>query len=252
VFRVDTVTGEKTRLGQVSPPSDGGWDYSSFWMFVDRRGDVWFSIKNQGGDLQQIHGDTGVIEVHRNALPQLVRWDSNRVETDPSIQAKRSIHWMQPLDGDRALLTLIDGGTLYEFDSTKPLASAFKPLQHIGYSGLGLAVGGNRVFYYQRANRGSGVQDAPPNFHLLSVSLEPATGYAITDHGLLVDQDGRKVWRTPGMMADGHGTVYMIGDWWLVAGDLGTLRYKYRAGDTFEQLDRGEFFAVARVSVPAS
>ena len=54
------------------------------------------------------------------------------------------------------------------------------------------------------------------------------------------------------MMADGHGTVYMIGDWWTVSGDLGTLRYKYRAGDTFEQLDRGEFFAVAKVAVPAS
>src|SRR5262245_12726239 len=94
VYRIDTVTGDKVNLGQVSSPSDGGgYDYSSFWTFVDQRGDVWFSIKNQNGDLQQIHGDTGVIEVHANALPQLIRWDTNQVDTDPAVQAARSTNW---------------------------------------------------------------------------------------------------------------------------------------------------------------
>ncbi len=245
IYRIDTVTGAKTRLGQVSAPSDGGWDYSCFWMFVDRRGDVWFSIKNQGGDLHQIHGDTGVIEVHPNALPALVRWDSDQ-PADPARQSNRSIHWMQALDGDRALLTMIDGGMLYEFDSTRPIGKAFQKIKHIGDTGLGLAVADNRVFYNQRANRGHGVQDAK-DFHLMSVSLDAASGYPITDHGLIVDQDGRKVWRMPGMGADGHGHVYGIGDWWTIPGDLGTLRYEWRGKDTFQQLDRGEFFAVANV-----
>ena len=250
MYRIDTVTGDKTNLGQVSAPSHGGWDFSSSWTFVDRRGDVWFSIKNQGGDLQQIHGDTGVIEVHPNALPALVRWDSNELETDPARQANRSIAWMQPLDGDRALLTMSEhGGMLYEFDSTQPMASAFKPIKHIGYNYLGgLAIGGNRVFYYQRANRAFGNQESQ-DFHLLSVSLDEATGYPITDHGLIVDQDGRKVWRLPGMMADGQGHVYMIGDWWTIAGDLGTLRYNWNRGnEIYEQLPRGEFFAVANAN----
>jgi hypothetical protein len=248
VYRIGTVTGEKVNLGQVSPPSGGGWDAVSYWMFVDRRGDVWFSVTNQGGDLRQIQGDTGVIEVHKNALPPLVRWDSDKVETDPALQASRSIAWMQPLDGDRAVLTMYPtGGMLYSFDSTKPLATAFTPIRHIGFSYLGMAVGGNRVFYYQREKRGKGNQGFR-DFHLLSVSLDAASGYPITDHGLMVDQDGRTAWRTPGMAADGRGHVYMVGDWWTIPGDLGTLRYKWKSGKgTYEQLDRGQFFAVANV-----
>jgi len=253
MYRIQTVTGEKTNLGQVSAPSKGGWDFNCFWTFVDQRGDVWFSVKDQGGDLQQIHGDTGVIEVHRNALPPLVRWDTDEREPDPAHQANRAIEWMQPLDGDHALLTLsASGGMLYRFDSTQPMKSAFTPIKHIGYNYLGgLAIGGNRVFYYQRANRAFGNQDAPQNFHLLSVLLDEAAGYPITDHGLMVDQDGRKAWRIPGMQADGRGHVYMIGDWWTIPGDLGSLRYKWRGGnETYLQLPRGEFFAVASVTIP--
>lgn len=252
MYRINTVTGEKTNLGQVSAPSRGGYDFSSSWTFVDRRGDVWFSIRNQGGDLQQIHGDTGVIEVHARALPALVRWDSNRLEPDPVLQANRPIEWMQALDGDRALLTMSEhGGMLYEFDSTQPVASAFTSIRHIGFTYLGIAIGGNRVFYYQRANRAFGNQEFQ-DFHLLSVSLDAATGNAITDHGLIVDQDGRKAWRLPGMMADGQGHVYAIGDLWTIPGDLGTLRYEWNRGDeTYRQLPRGEFFAVANVSIPA-
>ena len=210
IYRIDTLTGDKVNLGRVSDPSKGDFDFACYWMFVDRRGDVWFSISKQDGALQQIHGDTGVIEVHPKALPALVRWDSDRPETDPTLQAARSIRWMQPIDGDKAVLTMSPmGGMLYSFDSTQPIATAFKPLRRIGFSDLGMALGGNRVYYYQRANRGSGAQGFH-DFHLLSVSLDAATGYPITDHGLLVDQDGRTAWRLPGMMTDGRGHVYAI------------------------------------------
>lgn len=247
MYRIQTVTGEKTNLGAASGPSHGDWDFPCYWTFVDRRGDVWFSLKNQNGDLQQIHGDTGAIEVHAGALPALVRWDSNETESKPALQAARSIEWMQALDGDRALLTMSDhGGMLYEFDSTRPVASAFTPIRHIGFNYLGgIAIGGNRVFYYQRANRAFGNQEFQ-DFHLLSVSLEE--GHAITDHGLIVDQDGRKPWRLPGMVADAHGHLYAIGDWWTIPGDLGTLRYSWNRGnETYKQLPRGEFFAVAEL-----
>ena len=254
VYRIDTVTGKKVELGQVSKPSDGGYDYVSYWMFVDRRGDVWFSIKNQDGALQQIHADTGQIEAHANALPPLIRWDSEKEDSGPGVQASRSIAWMQPLDGDRALMTMWPwGGMLYLFDSTKPLATAFTPLRHIGYNYLGgLAIGGDRVFYYQRENRGKGNQEFK-DFHLLSVSLDAASGYPITDHGLMVDQDGRTVWRTPGMAADGRGQVYLVGDWWTIPGDLGTLRYDWKGGkDVYEPAGRGEFFAVTTVDLPSA
>ncbi|HYX21041.1 MAG TPA: hypothetical protein VFA98_09390 [Thermoanaerobaculia bacterium] len=252
MYRIQTATGEKTNLGQVSAPSHGDWDFACYWTFVDRRGDVWFSLRNQNGDLQQVHGDTGVIEVHAGALPALIRWDSNEPESKNALQASRSIEWMQALDGDRALLTMSDhGGMLYEFDSTRPLASAFTPIRHIGFNYLGgIAIGGNRVFYYQRANRAFGNQEFQ-DFHLLSVSLEGAD-HAITDYGLIVDQDGRKPWRLPGMVADAQGHLYAIGDWWTIPGDVGTLRYSWNRGnETYIPLPRGEFFAVADLGRPA-
>src|SRR4051794_31517948 len=51
LYRLDTVTGAKTNLGQV-----GGSFAPCFWMFVDRRGDVWFSVGSQNGDLQRVRG----------------------------------------------------------------------------------------------------------------------------------------------------------------------------------------------------
>lgn len=244
LYRIDTVSGAKTNLGQV-----GGSFHSSFWMFVDQRGDAWFSVAGQNGTLQRVRGATGVIDVYPNALPPMYRWDTEQVASG-SDQAQRWIMWMQPLDGDRAVFTLgWFGGMMYLFDSSKPIGSGqeFKNLRHIGYSDLGLAVDGTRVFYYQRANRGFGHQEAD-DFHLLSVSLEPEAGYPITDYGLLKDQDGRTVWRVPGMAADGHGKVFMVGDWWTVAGDIGTSRYRWNGGaEYYEPLPRGEFFAVADI-----
>ena len=61
------------------------------------------------------------------------------------------------------------------------------------------------------------------------------------------------MWRVPGMMSDGHDRVFMIGDWWTVAGDLGTLRYTYSNGvESYQQLPRGQFFAVANIASPAA
>ena len=58
--------------------------------------------------------------------------------------------------------------------------------------------------------------------------------------------DGRVVWRVPGMKTDGNNRVFMVGDWWTIPGDLGTLRYQYSNGvESYVQLPRGEFFAVA-------
>ena len=244
LYRIDTITGAKTNLGQVG----GAWD-ASFWTFVDRRGDVWFSVSSGNGALHRVNGATGRIDVFPNALPPMYRWDSQQL-VSPAEQAKRWIMWMQPLDGDRALFTLgWNGGMLYLFDSTKPIGSGqeFQPIKHIGYSDLGLAIGGSRLFYYQRANRGFGQQEAT-DFHLLSVSLDAATGYAMTDHGLLEDQNGRVAWRLPGMATDGENRLFMMGDWWTLPGEEGTLRYNYANGvESYLPLPRGEFFAVTDV-----
>jgi hypothetical protein len=244
IYRIDTVSGVKKNLGEV-----GGSFEASFWMFVDRRGDAWFSIRNDNGDLRRVRGNTGQIDLFPNALPKMYRWDTEQLANSED-QAKRFMLWMQPLDGDRALFTLgHNGGMLYQFDSSKTIGSGneFQKLKHIGYSDLGLALAGDRLFYYQRANRGMGHQEQK-DFHLLSILLDSTRDYPITDHGLIKDQDGRLVWRVPGMMTDGKNQVFMIGDWWTNPGDLGSLRYKYSNGtEGYEHLPRGEFFAVANI-----
>ena len=245
IYRIDSVTGVKTNLGQV-----GGSFDASFWMFVDRRGDAWFSIRNQNGNLHRVRASTGKIDLYPDGLPPLYRWDTNKL-ADASKQKTRFFSWIQPLDGDRALFTMgeEEGGMLYLFDSTEPIGSGqeFQKIKHIGYSDLGMALAENRVFYYQRANRGFGHQDAR-DFHLMSISLDSTSDYPITDHGLLKDQDGRVVFRVPGMMTDGKNRVFMIGDWWTIPGDLGTLRYNYKDGtEVYDHLSRGQFFAVANI-----
>ncbi|MFN7925699.1 MAG: malectin domain-containing carbohydrate-binding protein [Bryobacteraceae bacterium] len=243
VYRVDTVTGAKLNLGAV-----GGGGEGSFYFFIDQRGDVWFSVSRGNGELRRIRGATGQMDVYPNVLPVLTRWDVDQPDPSALNQQQRWIFWMQKLDGDRAVFTMgYEGGTIYLFDSTKTIGSGqeFTALRHLGYTYLGMAVGSNRVYYYQRANRAWGHQEFT-DFHLMSVSLDPATGYAITDHGLIKDQNGRLVWRTPGMMTDGNSKVFFVGDWWTIAGDLGTLRYQYLNGvESYVQLPRGEFFAVA-------
>ena len=48
---------------------------------------------------------------------------------------------------------------------------------------------------------------------------------------------------------DGRGSVFFIGDWWTLPGDIGSHRYEYKHGkESYPRLDRGQFFAVTEVS----
>jgi hypothetical protein len=267
LYRIDSVSGAKTNLGQV-----GGTYNSDFYMFVDQNGYVWFSVDSgdslQGGILRRYNPTTNQIEQYHNELPQLHDAMTGAINAD---QSSRHIHWMQPLDGTHAVLTMgYYGNELYELDTTKAPGTGqeFSLIADIGFTDLGLAVApaSKKVFYYQRAKRGCGYQsDGQPqaycgnpttsqfqDFHLLSVSLDPATGHAITDYGLLQDQDGRLVWRLPSMMTDGADRVLMTGDWWTIPSDVSngyeSMRYDYTNGvESYQPLPRGEFLAVADV-----
>jgi len=143
------------------------------------------------------------------------------------------------------------GGALWTFDSTRDVASgaAFRKVAHIGPADLGMALGGERVYYIQRAGRRRGHK--ANDHHLLSVALDAKAAPAIVDHGLIVDQEGRTPWRIPSLAADGKGQVYLVGDWRLKPGEKGTLRYGYdrrKGSDTWRWLWRGQFFAAADVS----
>jgi len=246
IYRIDVATGKKQDLGVVKP---GKWGHC-FWLFVDRRGDCWFTLHGTGGALFCARAETGRIERYENALPKLCRWDRDEELHDPGVQQSRWWRWSQPLgDGDRCVFSMAGGGRLWLFDATKdiPSGAAFRKVAHIGAGDLGMALGGGRVYYVQRAGRNP--RPKANDHHLRSVSLDPKADPAIVDHGLILDQDGRTPWRIPSLAADAEGHVYMVGDWRLNKGEKGTLRYGYRGGkDTWRELWRGQFFAVADVS----
>jgi hypothetical protein len=231
LYRIDLESGRKEELGMVK----AGGPHGSFHLFVDGRGDCWFTIGRDNGTLCCARLATGKIDRWENVLP------------DPSAGADRAWHWAQPLpDGKRCAFTLMDGNKLWIFDAdqfSRDPSKGFQVVQDIGYSYLGMALAKNRVYYIQRAGRKKGHQNASDH-HLLSVALDPKTAPAIIDYGLIVDRAGRQPWRIPGLTADGQGNVFMVGDWNLLAGETGTLRHD--KGDQYKELRRGEFFAVAK------
>ncbi|HUI06163.1 MAG TPA: LamG-like jellyroll fold domain-containing protein [Verrucomicrobiae bacterium] len=238
VYRIDIATGTKELLGAVP-------GIAAFWFFVDNRGDCWISPQGDNGSLLRVNSATGFIDRWPNVLP------SNDVSGD------RFWAWAEPLpDGDRCVFRLQEGNDLYIFDANAfedDPSNGFSIVQNIGPYGLGMALGQDRVFYVQRDNRQEG-QQGYQDFHLLSVSLETNGTPAIADHGLITDQSGRLAWRIAGMAADSSNRVYMVGDWWLLPGEqgspTGTLRHVDGPGTNYTAEVRGEFFAVAALSIP--
>ncbi len=248
LYRINTETGEKKNLGQVGPQYD-----SCMFMFLDQRGDVWFAPAWDNGTLRCAHPDKDTIDLYRNVLPPAYQGASETIEPDPEKQGWRGFHWLRKVDGNRAVFTLTyHTGMLYMFDSSKPIGpAAFTAIKYIGHNELGMALGPNRVYYVQRANRQFGMNEEGSkesfrDMHLLDVSLDPATGYAITDHGLIQDQKGRLLFSASAMVTDNRAALFMVGDWWRLDSDVGTWQYDRKDGKEISvQLDRGEFLAVA-------
>jgi hypothetical protein len=231
LYWIDLRTGEKRRVGEVSP---GG---ASFYLFVDRRGDCWFTVSGGRGCLYVARAE-GRIERFEGALPEGGDWWD----------------WAQPLaDGDRCvfLMGYNPQGRLWVFDSTREIGpGAFKAGATVGMTHLGQALAGGRVYLVQRrdpaakwASGGGGEND----LHLRSLPVGGEGGVA--DHGLIVDQDGRFPWRIHAVSADGKGRVFMTGDWHLRPGEEGSEKgmLRHDTGDRYKALPRGQFFAVADV-----
>ncbi len=236
LYRIDIPTGTKELLGAVP-------GIAAFWFFVDNQGDCWLSPQSDNGSLLRVRSATGQID----------RWDN--VQPSDELQGDRFWAWAQPLpDGNRCVFRLQDGNNLYVFDANafrNNPSTGFSVVQNIGPYGLGMALGLDRVFYIQRASRQDGQQEYQ-DFHLLSVSLQTNATPVILDHGLVVDQSGRLIWRIPGLAADPQNCVYMVGDWWLLPGEkgspTGTLRHVDGPGTNYEAVVRGEFFATVDLS----
>ncbi|MHC4716025.1 MAG: NHL repeat-containing protein [Planctomycetota bacterium] len=247
VTRTDLRTGRTVDLG----PLPGKQRSSCAHVFVDRRGDCWFT---PGGGLHVARAATGKVEALPDALSAL------RLPGSENTGSARGWFWGEPLgDGDRYVCMMYVrrlGNVLYEFNAARmpDAAAAFRPLAAVGPASPAVAWTADRVYYRQRASGSR--RPKGDDHHLMSVSLAGPDRGAVTDHGLILDQDGRRPWRFAGLAADGKGKLFFVGDWWLNGDEKGTLRLSYRwqpgSGEApfYDEMWRGQFFAVADLAKP--
>ncbi len=250
IHRIELPSGRRETAAEIRT----GSAHESAGLFVDRRGDAWFTLSGKPGTLYRLRALPGApLEEWPGVLPPRYALRAERVLPDAE-QADRAWTWVGGLpDGDRAVFTASEDGMLWLFDASRAAANpraAFTPLRHIGPTGPGIAIGGERLYYVQRALRREGTR-APrwsPDLHLLSVCLRPGGEAAISDHGLLVDGEGRRPWRIESLAADASGRVYLCGDWHLRKGETAVRRYVWRGRDAWQLEPRRLFLAMVRVS----
>lgn len=272
LYGIDMVTGEKEDLGLVVK----GRRAASFWFYVDNNGNVWFSLwkkhyeyENDHGNLYVYRPDKGMIETYTDVLPKGKWIDGTPVE-DAFNLSQRSWTWLSPLpDRKKCYFTMgaLGGGDerLWSFDPAKTIENgeAFQEVASIGSNYFQTAVGGNRLYFVQYADLNDermlfseDEREIDPSskgyvdrkLHLRSISLEEgANQNAITDHGEIVDQDGRAARMIMSMSADDKGRVYVYGSWHIKTLKEATMQYllfEYPNGDLYRLMKRGEFFAV--------
>jgi hypothetical protein len=257
-----------TDLGQVIPGQGG-----SFWFFVDHLGDCWFTIWRKGGhyphgghgNLYRIRGETGEIRCYNDVLPDC----RLAPQGEPVAQEKwvdRSWTWAHPLPGrQQSLFTMSHAGgddeRLWIFDPTKGIETgeAFHPVGYIGPTFLPVALGADRVYYVQmedlasarQCSTGEGGRDDDPDIvgrpeklHLRSISLSAEAAGAVTDHGQIVDQDGRTPRHIDSLAAARDGLVYLVGGWHLLQGETSTLQINWEKPErSFQPVPRAQRFA---------
>ncbi len=271
LMSIDMVTGEKKDCGKVVDGRLG----ASFWFFVDKDSNVWFTLwkrnyvyENDFGNLYCYNPEADSIKVYDNVLPKGQLIDETPVSEARNEQ--RAWTWLSPFPGrDKCYFIqgTLGGGDerLWIFDPSKDIVSgeAFEPVAYIGSSYFETAVGGDRLYFCQYED----LEDARTIFsedereidpdspayvdrkiHLRSISLtEGGLHREIKDHGPIIDQDGRQALMIMSMAADDDGHVFVYGSWRPKSFKEATLQYllfEYPNGDLYRLLKRGEFFAV--------
>ncbi len=271
LYSVDMVTGEKEDLGRVVEGRHG----ASFWFYVDNNGNVWFTLwkrnyeyENDHGNLYVYRPDEGRIQTYHDVLPK-----GQFIDGTPAGEfhdTQRAWTWISPFpDREKCYFTMgtLGGGDerLWVFDPSKDIESgeAFEPIAAIGSNYFETAVGGDRLYFVQYEDLGDtrklfseDEREIDPEsdryverkLHLRSISLAEGDDHnVITDHGPIIDQDGRAARMIMSMAADDKGHVFVYGSWHVNSFKEATLQYllfEYPNGDLYRLVKRGEFFAV--------
>ena len=271
LYSVDIATGEKEDLGLIVE----GRKAAAFWFYVDNKGDVWFTLwkrnyeyVNDHGNLYVYRPDSGQIETYHDVLPKGRLIDGTPAGAFHDTQ--RAWTWLEPLPGrEKCYFTMgaLGGGDehLWIFDPSKDIESgeAFEKIAAIGSNYFQTAVGGDRLYFIQyedlddeRKLFSEDEREIDPEsdkyvdrkLHLRSISLTDGDDHnIITDHGPVIDQDGRAARMIMAMSADDKGRVYAYGSWHVNSFKEATLQYllfEYPNGDLYRLVKRGEFFAV--------
>ena len=275
LYSIDIPTGKKEDLGQLTKGQKG----ASFWFYVDNQGNVWFTLwklhwmpDNDHGNLYVYRPDQKKIETYNDVLPKGKFIDGTPVTNDTLLR-QRAWVWAKALPGaKKCLFTMGDWGggdeRLWIFDPSKKIETgeAFQEVASIGSTFLQTALGGNRLYFVQYADvkdernydseSERELDQSAPGYitrklHLRSVSVDPAADHSVTDHGAIVDQDGRDARMIMSLAADDKGRAYMYGSWNVKTFKEATLQYllfEHPNGDLYRLVKRGEFFAVARTA----
>ncbi len=266
LYQIDIKTGVKRDLGRLS---DGK---GVFWFYLDHKGRVWVPIWKGSNKLHCYDPETDKITTYDNAFPEPKLAPNGAPVTEASFM-NRAWTWAQAIDGGKkCLFTMGDLGggdeRLWIFDPEKDIRSkaAFTPICYIGSTFLSVALGGDRVYYIQRADYitqrkhiNEYFRDLPPdengfqinNLHLKSVSLDQKKDpHPFIDHGRIIDQDGRTPGDISSLAADSKGNIFMSGSWLVKPGDQPTMQFQYKPKDgvEYKKLIRGEFFAWLNVN----
>ena len=271
LMSIDMVSGEKKDCGKVVDGRLG----ASFWFFVDKDSNVWFTLwkrnyvyENDFGNLYCYNPESDSIKTYDNVLPKGQLIDETPVSEARNEQ--RAWTWLSPFPGrDKCYFIqgTLGGGDerLWIFDPSKDIISgeAFEPVAYIGSSYFETAVGGDRLYFCQYED----LEDARTIFsedereidpdgpgyveriiHLRSISLkDEGLHREIKDHGAIIDQENRPALMIMSMAADDAGHVFVYGSWRPNSYKEATLQYllfEYPNGDLYRLVKRGEFFAV--------
>ena len=177
---------------------------------------------------------------------------------------------------------LFGGGDerLWIFDPTKNIedGKAFQPVAYIGSTFLSVAYSNDRVYFIQYKNLDDARNYFPEfvreekqkdiefddDLHLRSVSLDQATDKGVTDHGKIIDKDGRKVSMIESLAVNDKDDVFMNGSWYSLSEDEASHQYIWQGlkdsytdmCDTFKTarvkehmvMHHGQFFSYVNVS----
>jgi hypothetical protein len=249
LYQIDIETGVKADLGLVGQAQRS----NCLWFYIDDRGNCWFTLwKNHWpiswdhGDLYEYEADSRRITCYKDVLP-LGTLGPDGAPAPEKLNSERSWSWAEALPGNRRCLFTtgcLGGGDerLWIFDPRKDIKKreAFQPVAYIGSTFLGNAFDNKDRVYFVQYNSWGDARTYWPEavrdylredihfddaLHLRSISVDPAAGGRVIDHGKIVDEENRRLTMVESLAADQKGNVYMHGTWDSRAADESSHQY---------------------------